>query len=79
MPLSGLRVVDLTRVLTGPFCSMLLAGRGAEVGQGRPQATGRFGARLSLPPDMRRPPRALGRQAGVAVAKSLFAFGIKPS
>ena len=31
MPLSGLRVVDLTRILAGPFCSMLLAHMGAEV------------------------------------------------
>ncbi len=29
--LGGLRVVDLTRILAGPFCSMLLADMGAEV------------------------------------------------
>ena len=30
-PLHGVRVVDLTRVLSGPFCSMLLGDMGAEV------------------------------------------------
>jgi alpha-methylacyl-CoA racemase len=30
-PLAGLRVLDLSRLLPGPFCSMLLADHGAEV------------------------------------------------
>jgi len=42
MQLTGIRVVDLSRILSGPFCSMFLADMGAEVvkiedvGQGDP-------------------------------------------
>jgi crotonobetainyl-CoA:carnitine CoA-transferase CaiB-like acyl-CoA transferase len=40
LPLSGVKVVDLTRILSGPFCTMLLGDMGADVVKVEPPGEG---------------------------------------
>ena len=55
-PLDGLLVVDLSRVLSGPYCTMLLADMGARVI--KIEQPGRGGDPSSGPVMLMRPPSA---------------------
>jgi CoA:oxalate CoA-transferase len=48
-PLQGVRVLDVSHIIAGPFCTMLLANAGAEIIKVEPPSTGEMSRRLSRP------------------------------
>src|ERR1044072_4053377 len=74
LPLDGIRVLDLSRLLPGGFCSLLLADYGADVLKGEDTAGGgsiRWGPALG--PAARPPPPATGRRGGGAAPRPTIA------
>lgn len=82
--LEGLRVLDLSRVLSGPYCTMLLADMGAEVikvevpgegdltrGKGDPESEARGGQPVFF--DLNRNKKSLTLNLKAAAGKEIFA------
>lgn len=82
-PLDGLRVLDLSRVFSGPYCTMILADMGAEVikvevpeegdltrGQGDPEAEARGGQPVFF--DLNRNKKSLTLNLKAEAGKEIF-------
>ena len=83
LPLTGLRVLDLSRVLSGPYCTMLLADMGAEVikvevpgegdltrGKGDPESEARGGQPVFF--DLNRNKQSLTLNLKAEAGKEIF-------
>jgi crotonobetainyl-CoA:carnitine CoA-transferase CaiB-like acyl-CoA transferase len=83
LPLTGLRVLDLSRVLSGPYCTMLLADMGAEVvkvevpgegdltrGKGDPESEARGGQPVFF--DLNRNKKSLALNLKADAGKEIF-------
>jgi CoA:oxalate CoA-transferase len=83
LPLTGLRVLDLSRVLSGPYCTMLLADMGAEVikvevpgegdltrGKGDPESEARGGQPVFF--DLNRNKKSLTLNLKAEAGKEIF-------
>src|SRR5262245_55034080 len=83
LPLTGIRVLDLSRVLPGPYCTMLLADMGAEVskvevpgegdltrGQGDPESEARGGKPVFF--DLNRNKKSLTLNLKAEAGKAVF-------
>ena len=86
LPLAGIRVVDFSQILAGPFCTMLLADMGADVIKiekpnggddtrryGPPFIEGESAAFLTLNRNKRSIVLDLKSERGLAVAKRMLA------
>jgi formyl-CoA transferase len=83
LPLTGLRILDLSRVLSGPYCTMLLADMGAEVikvevpregdltrGKGDPESEGHGGQPVFF--DLNRNKKSLTLNLKADTGKEIF-------